>query len=78
MTGEEALALANGVLKTVLQEPLSAPRLTGTDRENVETVLQAYVARLRKTVPRFANVEEDWMLPDIVVQKLREELGKMK
>jgi hypothetical protein len=78
MTGEESLALANGVLKSVLQEPLSVPRLTGTEKEKVEAVLRAYVARLRKTVPRFASVEEDWMLPDIVVQRLREELGKMK
>ena len=78
MTGEEALALANGVLKSVMQEPISVPSLTGTDKKQVETVLRAYVARLRKTVPRFAGVEEDWMLPDIVVQRLREELDKMK
>ena len=78
MTGKEALDLANGILRSVGEGPLSVPDLTGTERERVEAVFRAYVARLRKNQPRFRGIEEDWMLPDIVVQRLREELAKMK
>lgn len=48
MTGNEALDLANGILKSVQQDPISVPPLNGTEREKVEAVLRAYIVRLRK------------------------------
>lgn len=53
------------------------PPLNGTEREKVEAVLRAYIVRLRKNQPRFNDID-DGMLPDMVVQWLREEIDKMK
>jgi hypothetical protein len=78
MTGNEALTLANGVLRTVGENPLSVPDQSGTERERVEAVFRAYVARLRKNQPRYQAFNDDRLLPDIVVQRIREELDKMK
>ena len=51
--------------------------MEGTEREEVEAVLRAYIARPRKNRPRYEGIE-DWMLPDMVMQRLREELDKMR
>ena len=74
MTGTEALNLANAVLRSVGESALSLPDLMGTEREQIKTVSRAYAARLREKQPRFSQIKDDGMLPDMVIQKLREEL----
>jgi len=78
MTGTEALDLANGVLRTVGEDSLSVPDVTGPEKERIEAVLRAYVARLRKSQPRYHAIKDERLLPDIVVQRITEELRKMK
>lgn len=77
MTGREALDLVNGILTSIQQDPITVLPLNGTEKENVAAVLRAYIARLRKSQPRYSDIPDE-MLPDMIVQRLREELKKMK
>ena len=70
MTAQEALELANGMLKIAGEEPLSPPQKTGSDRQCVEAILHTYAIRLRKKRPSLQKIKDDRMLPDIVIQKI--------
>ncbi|MDO9543439.1 MAG: hypothetical protein Q7J98_14120 [Kiritimatiellia bacterium] len=70
MTAQEALELANGVLKIGGEEPLSPPPKTGSDQQRVEAILNTYATRLREKRPSLQKIKDDRMLPDIVIQKI--------
>ena len=70
MTTQEALDLVNGVLKVVGDKPLSQHPPTETDRQGVKAILHAYATHLREKRPDLRKIEDDRMLPDIVIQKI--------
>jgi len=59
----------NEVLDLVGEEPIEMPD-AGSPREKLERLLQVYAGRLRRRVPAYADVEDDRLLPDMVVQHL--------
>ena len=77
MTGIEALEMVNGMLTLMGQEPIRVDPPPASGRPGLEAVMTAYISQLRAVVPRYQDVE-DQFLPDVVVQQLRAELQRVE
>lgn len=75
MTAKQALEMANGILASIGQEPMSVTLGNGTAKDDLGAVLRAYIARVRKNRPELKDIP-DRMIPDMVVQHLLQELDK--
>ena len=67
----------NAALAWVGHDPIIAPS-DGTDRQKIQFLLNTYAERLKRAVPEYKGLEDNRLIPDLVVQHLVSVLGDRK
>ena len=61
--------LVNHVLTWFGQDPIETPS-EGTNRQKIEFLLNTYAERLKRDVPKYKDIKNNRLIPDMVVQYL--------
>lgn len=61
--------VVNAALTWVGQDPIPVP-LDGTSRQKIEILLNTYVEKLKRAVPKYRNCKDNRLIPELVVQHL--------
>jgi hypothetical protein len=77
MNAVKEYEVVNAALTWVGQDPIAVP-LDGTDQTKIEFLLNTYAERLRRAVPGYGELQDNRLIPDLVVQHLVSVLGEGK
>lgn len=77
MTLREEYDAVNNMLKLLGNDPIPMPD-SGTDRERLKHLLEAYLKILMAKVPRYADLHDPRLIPDVILVHLFKALDEMK
>ena len=77
MTIREEYDAVNNMLKLLGNEPIPMPE-SGTDRERLHHLLDAYLTILMAKVPRYADLHDPRLIPDMILVHLFKAMDEMK
>jgi hypothetical protein len=77
MTIREEYDAVNSMLTLLGESAIPMPDL-GTDREKLQHLLDAYLAILMSKAPKYADIPDPRLIPDMILVHLFESMDRMK
>lgn len=77
MNAVEAYEAVNQMLKLVKQAPIPMPQ-HGTERDKIQFLFDTYVAKLKQEFPQYRKIQDNRLMPELIVQRLAVLLDQMK